>query len=51
MNLTLGRKVSHFIKPNREQLRFQPLDIEKLISDDYPVRLFGKVCLVSIFYF
>lgn len=36
--------MSYFIKPNREQLRFRPLDIEKLISEDHPVRFFWDVC-------
>ena len=36
--------MSHFIKPNRAQLRFQSLDIEKLVSQDHPVRFFWKVC-------
>jgi transposase len=36
--------MSHFIKPNREQLRYQTLDIEKLVPEDHPVRFFWKVC-------
>ncbi len=36
--------MSHFIKPNRVQLRFQSLDIEKLVPQDHPVRFFWKVC-------
>lgn len=36
--------MSYFIKPNREQIRFQSLDIEKLIPEDHPARLFWKVC-------
>ena len=36
--------MSHFIKPNRVQLRFQSLDIEKLLAPDHPVRFFWKVC-------
>ncbi len=36
--------MSFFIKPNREQLRLQPLDLETLIPEDHPVRFFWKVC-------
>jgi len=36
--------MSFFVKPNREQLRFQPLDLETLIPEDHPVRFFWKVC-------
>lgn len=36
--------MSHFVKPNREQLRFQSLDLEKLIPENHQVRFFWKVC-------
>ena len=34
--------MSFFLKPNREQLRFQPLDLESLIPEDHPVNSSGK---------
>lgn len=36
--------MSYFITPNREQLSFRPLDLEKLIPEDHPVRFFWEVC-------
>ena len=36
--------MSFFVKPNREKLRFQPLDLESLIPEDHPVKFFWKVC-------
>jgi transposase len=36
--------MSFFVKPNREQLRFQALDLETLIPEDHPVKFFWKVC-------
>ena len=36
--------MSYFREPNREQLKFQTIDLEKLIPEDHPVRFFWKVC-------
>jgi transposase len=36
--------MSFFVKPNREQLRFQSLDLESLIPENHPVKFFWKVC-------
>ena len=36
--------MSYFREPNREQLKFQTIDLEKLIPEEHPVRFFWKVC-------
>ncbi len=36
--------MSYFITPSREQLKFQTIDLEKLIPKDHSVRFFWKIC-------
>ncbi len=36
--------MSYFIPPNRQQLKFMQIDLEKLIPEDHPVRFFWRVC-------